>query len=187
MPKPRTSPTLYDSLKTISISNLRRYGCLKPNQLINGTIILDGLGTTKDSISIKVNTKPENPHIELEYEYNKSRINYQVQLVSFPSNLGKGIIWVFICPHTGRRCRKLYLADTYFYHRSAFEGCMYEKQTQSKRYRMLEREYGADMHFDNLFGQLYKKHFKKMYSGKPTKRYLQITGKIEKMENRTPI
>ena len=106
-----------------------------------------------------------------------------MQLVSVPSNLGKGVIWYFVCPHTGKRCRKLYLADTYFYHREAFKGCMYEKQTQSKKSRYLDKTIGAYFKSDQLYEQLYKKNFKKQYAGKPTKKYLKLTQQIQKAES----
>jgi hypothetical protein len=77
-----------------------------------------------------------------------------VQLVSAPSNLGKGFVWYFVCPRPGKRCRKLYLADTYFYHREAFHGCMYESQTQSKKYRQLDKTLGAYFKSDNLYSEL---------------------------------
>ena len=38
MPKPHTFPTLYDDLKTVSISFLAKHGYLKPNQLKSGSI-----------------------------------------------------------------------------------------------------------------------------------------------------
>jgi len=44
-----------------------------------------------------------------------------------PEYPGKGVIWHFLCPATRKRCRKLYLVDTYFLHREAFNGCFYEK------------------------------------------------------------
>ena len=93
------------------------------------------------------------------------------------------VVWFFICPHTGKRCRKLYLANTYFYHRTAFRGCMYEKQTQSKKNRNMIKIYKSYFDLDKLEEQLYKKHFKKMYAGKPTKKYLQIIKDIQKVKN----
>ena len=116
-------------------------------------------------------------------KYNEAPINYRVQLISAPSNLGKGFVWYFVCPHTGKRCRKLYLADTYFYHLSAFRGCMYEKQTQSKKSRYLDKMIGAYFQTDQLFEQLYKKHFKKQYAGKPTKKYLKLTQQIQRAKS----
>lgn len=183
MPKPHTFPTLYDDLKTVSISFLTKYGYLKPNQWQSGTITWSRNGNKTGSISIRVNTEPESPYLELDYKCNEAPINYRVQLVSALSNLGKGVVWYFVCPHTGKRCRKLYLADTYFYHRSAFRGCMYEKQTQSKKYRGLDKTLGVYYRADQLYEQLYKKHFKKQYAGKPTKKYLKLTRQIQRAES----
>lgn len=183
MPKPRTFPTLYDELKTVSISFLAKHGYLKPNQWKGGSINWSRNGNNTGSISIKVCTQPENSFIELDYNCNKSPINYRVQLISTPSNLGKGVVWYFVCPYTGKRCRKLYLADTYFYHRSAFRGCMYETQTQSKKYRQLDKTLGAYFKSDDLYSELYKKNFKKTYAGKPTKKYLRIMEQIQKAES----
>lgn len=179
MPKPHTFPTLYDDLKTVSISFLTKQGYLKPNQWQSGTITWSRNGIKTGSISIRVNTQSESPYLELDYKCNKAPINYRVQLISTPSNLGKGIVWYFVCPQTGKRCRKLYLADTYFYHRSAFKGCMYEKQIKSKKYRQLDKTLGAYFRTDQLFEQLHKKHFKKQYAGKPTKKYLKLTQQIQ--------
>lgn len=183
MPKPHTFPTLYDDLKTVSISFLTKHGYLKPNQWQSGTIAWSRNGNKTGSISIQVNTQPESPYLELDYKCNEAPINYRVQLVSAPSNLGKGVVWYFVCPYTGKRCRKLYLADTYFYHRSAFRGCMYEKQTQSKKSRYLDKTLGVYFQTDQLFEQLYKKHLKKQYAGKPTKKYLKLTQQIQRAES----
>lgn len=174
MPKPHTFPTLFDEVKTVSISFLGKHGYLKLNQWQSGTITWRRNGEKTGSISISVNIQPESPYLELDYKSNDTPINYKLRLVSIPSNIGKGVIWYFICPHTGKRCRKLYLIDGYFYHRSAFRGCMYEKQTYSHNNRWLGKQ------FDKLFGsekayeQIYSKHFKKQYNGKPTKRYLKL-------------
>jgi hypothetical protein len=183
MPKPHTFPTLYDDLKTVSISFLTKHGYLKPNQWRSGTITWSRNGNKTGSISIRVNTQPESPYLELDYKCNEAPINYRVQLVSVPSNLGKGVVWYFVCPHTGKRCRKLYLVNSYFYHRSAFRGCMYEKQTQSKKSRGLDKTLGVYFRTDQLFEQLYKKHFKKQYAGKPTKKYLKLTQQIQRTES----
>lgn len=183
MPKPHTFPTLFDEVKTVSISFLTKHRYLKPNQWQSGTITWSSNGNKTGSISIQVNTQSEQPYIELDYKCNEAPIKYRVQLVSAPSNLGKGVVWYFVCPRTGKRCRKLYLADTYFYHRSAFRGCMYEKQTQSKKSRYLDKTLGVYFRSDQLFEQLYKKHFKKQYAGKPTKKYLKLTQQIQRAES----
>ena len=180
MAKPPTFPTLYDNLKTVSISFLTKHGYLKPDQWRNGTINWSINGNNIGSISIQVKTQGESPFLLLDYKSNETPINYKVQLVSKLSNLGKGVIWFFVCPHTGKRCRKLYLAGNYFYHRSAFIGCMYEKQTQSKKSRYFDKTLGLYFKTDQIFEQIYQKHFKKQYNGKPTKKYLKLTRQIQK-------
>lgn len=183
MPKPQTFPTLYDDLKTVSISFLTKHGYLKPNKQQSGTITWSRNGNKTGSISISVNTQSENTCLELNYKYNETPINYRVQLVSVPSNLGNGLVWYFICPYTGKRCRKLYLADTYFYHRSAFRGCMYEVQTYSKNFRELNKRFKTYFQKSENYEQLYKKHFKKQYAGKPTKKYLKLTKQVQRAES----
>lgn len=183
MPKPYTMPTLIDNLKTVSISFLSKHGYLKPNQRQSGTVNWSQNGSNTGSVSIIVNTQPENPYLELDYKCNDVPINYRVKLISAPSNLGKGVVWFFICPHTGKRCRKLYLVNTYFYHYTAYNGCMYEKQTQSKKSRDMIKIYGAYFDLEKQHEQLYQKHFKKYYAGKPTKKYLKIIQQIQRAEN----
>jgi hypothetical protein len=97
-----------------------------------------------------------------------------VRLVTMPANIGKGIVWYFLCPNTGKRCRKLYMVDTYFLHREAFKGAMYEKQTHSKYVRGQLRLFEKLFNKENAWEQVYSKYFKKHYKGKPTKRYLKI-------------
>jgi len=183
MPKPYTFPTLYNEALQISISKLKEWEYLNPEQIKSGTLTWSRNGNQTGSISIQVNTHSEQPYIELDYKYRDEPRNYKVSLVSMPSNLGKGLIWYFRCPETNKRCRKLYSIGGYFLHREAFNGCMYESQTQSKKYRQLDKTLGAYFRSDELYRQLYKKHFKKTYAGKPTKRYLRIMEQIEKAES----
>ena len=179
MPKPASFPILYDDLKTVSISILGKHGYLKPNQWQTGTITWSKNGNKTGSISIRVDTYGESPYLLLDYTSDNIPINYRVQLVSIPSNLGKGIVWFFICPQTGKRCRKLYLLGGYFYHRSAYKGCMYEKQTYSHKNRKLGKQFERLFGTDEAYEQIYSKHFKKMYKGKPTKRYLRLLKRAE--------
>jgi len=158
-------PTLYNECKIISISDLKRWGYLIPNQWKRGTITWSRNGNKTGSISIAINTLAENPYMVLDYTCNKVPINYSVQLVSIPSNLGKGVVWFFICPRTGKRCRKLHCADTYFYHRSAFRGYFYEKQVQSLGYRKLEKQFGLLYGIDKVYQEINSKHFKKITKG----------------------
>jgi hypothetical protein len=183
MPKPQTFPTLYDEVKTVSISFLTKHNYLKPNQRQSGVISWSRNGDNTGSISIRVSTEPQSPYLELDYKCNEAPIKYRVQLVSAPSNLGKGVVWYFVCPYTGKRCRKLYLGNIYFYHRSAFRGCMYEVQTYSKEFRELNKKFKTYFQKSKNYEQLYKKHFKMQYAGNPTKKYLKLTQQIQRAES----
>ena len=183
MPKPYTFPILYNDALQISISKLKEWEYLNPKQIKSGTITWSRNGNKTGSISIQANTYGKQPYIELDYKYRDEPRNYKVYLTSTPSNLNKGEIWYFVCPQTKKRCRKLYSIDGYFLHREAFKGCMYETQTQSKKYRQLDKTFGAYFKIDDLYSQLYQKHFKKTYAGKPTKKYLRIMEQIHKAEN----
>ena len=46
----------------------------------------------------------------------------------------------------------------------------------------MEKVYGSYFDIDRLDEELYSKHFKTHYNGKPTKRYLKLMGKINKAE-----
>ena len=183
MPKPYTFPTLYNEALQLHISKLKGWGYLDPEHIKGDTINWSRNGNTVGSISIRVNTHEEQPYIELDYNYKNEPRKYKVKLVSVPSNLGKGRIWYFQCPQTMKLCRKLYSIGGYFLHREAFKGCMYESQTQSKRNRQLEKRLKPYFQADNLYSQLHKKHLKKTYAGKPTKKYLELSKKIEKAES----
>jgi hypothetical protein len=180
MPKPRTYPILYDDLKKLSVSFLKRNRYLIPNQLNMGRATWSRNGNVTGEISIRVYAGLTNSILELDYKCNQIPINYGIKMVSTPSNLGKGLIWYFICPFTGKRCKSLYLTNTYFCHRSAFGGGMYERQTHSKKYRQLEKMFGGYYRTEQLFEQINRKHFKKWYAGKPTKKYLKLTEQIQK-------
>jgi len=185
MPKPYTFPTLYNEVLQINITKLKEWGYLHPMQVKSGVISWSMNENRTGSISISVNTYSKQPYVELDYKYKDKPIKYKIQLVSTPSNLGKGLIWYFLCPQTKRRCRKLYSIDGYFLHRKAFKGCMYECQTRSKNANELIKTFSTILRADELQEQLNKKYFKKYYKGKPTKKYLKILKQIQKTENLT--
>jgi hypothetical protein len=179
MPKFSTLPILYDECKTISVSDLKRWGYLEPEQWRSGTITWSRQGRETGSIGFTVDTLDSQPTLELDYKYDGHQVKYQIQMVSVPSNVGKGIVWYFLCPYTRKRCRKLYLVQTYFYHREAFKGSFYEKQTYSHRGRKLNKSLEDLFAVDKAYEQIYSKYFKKHYAGKPTKRYQKLLQKIQ--------
>tara|TARA_R110002012_G_scaffold313517_1_gene525184 strand:- start:10756 stop:11346 length:591 start_codon:yes stop_codon:yes gene_type:complete len=180
MAKPHTFPTLFNEVLQVKIASLKKWGYLDPNQMtVDASIYWSRNGEQTASINVSTNMLKDPPFIELIYNYNNETRRYPVNLVSLPSNLGKGHIWYFLCPKTNKRCRKLYSVNGYFYHREAFKGCMYDTQTQSKSYRNLDKTLGAYFRTENLYSQLRKKYFKKTYAGKFTKKYLKLVKQIE--------
>lgn len=187
MPRYSSFPTLYDEALQLNISKLKAWGYLEPGQFKSGTLTWSntnwvGIKEDTGSISIVVNTNTDRPYLQLNYKYGEEPRKYKVRLVSIPSNLGCGLVWYFLCPETFKRCRKLYLVDGFFLHRDAFTGCMYESQTKSKKWRFIESAYGCYFDCDNNYRELYKKHFKKTYAGKPTKKYLKLKKAIDAYE-----
>jgi len=182
MPKPATYPHILDNALQINISKLKKWGYLNTGQINKTTLTWSSKGQKIGSILLIINTSCAQPYIELDYKYCDTPRNYRVNLITKPSNLGKGVLWFFVCPNTGRHCRILYSINGYFLHRAAFTGCMYDSQTQSKKYRDMGKLYGAYFKTDRLYEQLYKKHFKKRYAGKPTKKYAKLISEIRKAE-----
>lgn len=92
------------------------------------------------------------------------------------------MVYYFHCPFTDKRCRKLHFINQRFMHRSALPSGMYEKQIQSKKWRQMDKVYGCHFELDHHYKELFSKHFKKYYNGKPTKKYLKLMQKIKKGE-----
>lgn len=183
MPKPHTFPTLYDEALKLNISKLKAWDYLEPEQIKSGTLNWSRNGNPTGSISIQVNTQSEKPYIELDYKYRDEPRKYKVYLVAINSNLNKGKVWYFLCPHTQKRCRILYSIGGYFYHREAFRGCMYDCQILSKNDRDKLKLMKPYFCLDELYEELYKKNFKKTYAGKPTKKYIRLMNQIQKAES----
>lgn len=169
MAKTCTFPDLYDEVKTLSITSLKKWGYLEPNRIQTGTVKWSRGERKTGSIGIAVYTVGTDWYINLQYTSNGKEIDYRINLVSMPSNLGIGKIWYFLCPRTGKQCRKLYLINTLFLHREAHKGC-YSIQTYSKQMRGLFKA----LNEETAIEAIYDKHFKKFYAGKPTKRYRRV-------------
>jgi hypothetical protein len=71
MPKPHTFPTLFDEVKTVEISFLKKHGYFEPDQIRSGTINWSRCGEKTGSISIRVCTYSENHYIEFDYKCNQ--------------------------------------------------------------------------------------------------------------------
>lgn len=90
-----------------------------------------------------------------------------------------GLVWFFVCPITGKRCRKLHLINGMYVHTSCIKGYYRNNRpawfTESKFNEILKLKQAAI----NAEKQLSRKHFKSHYAGKPSKRYLKCLKQIE--------
>lgn len=179
MAKLPTNPVLFDEVMKLTINDLKRLGYLTGRQ--QGNILWTRNGEERGSISIYVHIYNEQPHIILNYKFRDQPREYKIYFTTVKSNLGKGEILYFICPETGFRCRTLYLLNGYFLHRKADKQGMYSAQTKSKAGGYLKY---TDMIFkiEDLNDLINKKHFKRKYNGKPTRRYTYLMQKIERLE-----
>lgn len=173
---------MYDDCKRLNVTKLKSWNYLVPNQISSGTITWSKNGIETGSISIEVEAHLHTAVMNLSYKCNGDSISYRVQLTLLPSNLGKGWVWYFICPKTSKRCRNLYLVGGYFYHRTAFSGVFYQWQVYSQKDRNLCKLYDLCFGVERAYDEIYKKHFKKQYNGKPTKKYSRLLKQIERGE-----
>ncbi|WP_046744910.1 hypothetical protein [Kordia zhangzhouensis] len=182
MPKPQTFPLLFDEVNQLSIADLKKMKYLKKNVSVKGVIIWKRNGIKTGSLTLETTTLKTRGIATLTYTCSGTDYNYNIKLVTIPSNIGNGLLWYFICPFTNKRCKKLYLIGERFMHRSALPSGMYTTQTHSKKWRTIEKIYGNYFDVDHYYRELYKKHFKKYYNGKPTKRYKKLKEKIKDAE-----
>jgi hypothetical protein len=108
-------------------------------------------------------------------------MNYKVNIVTMPSNLGKGNVLYFICPLTNQRCRKLHLINGKFMHRSTLSNPLYSKQIESKRWRELNKLFGAPFELEKLYDKLWSKGFKNIIKERK-KKFQKLLNQIEMLE-----
>lgn len=175
--------SLFDEALQIHASKLNRWKYFEEGEIKSGSLTWSLRGNKTGSISFRTNLKVSSPFIELDYTSSGQPINYKVFLERVKSNLNKGSIWYFICPVTGKKCRILYGIGQGFFHREAFKKCYYETQTYSSKSRTLcklvDTAFGAEKAYDKI----YKKHFKKFYANKPTRRYQTLLKLIKASES----
>jgi hypothetical protein len=136
LPSPR--PDL-DAGARISITYLKANGYL--NGYKSGVIVWHLCGSPSGAVRVSVDTRSTAPGMTLSYSVQGKAINHRVQLVRVPSNLGRGFVWMFLCPFAKKRCRILYENGAYFTHRTAVKGGMYSCQSVQKSLLHLKQAY----------------------------------------------
>jgi hypothetical protein len=92
---------------------------------------------------------------------------HKISIVFLPSNVGNGFVKYFVCPITGKYCRKLYYHRRSFVHRQATD-LLYEQQTKKRPISLAGYLTPEQRNEPNT------KNFRKYYKGNMTKRYFGI-------------
>lgn len=184
MAKTPTFPLIIDRCLTVSIGDLKRWGCLKPGNYRSGTVYWDRGGEREASVGyiVSLSVEFEQAYIQFNYAYDGQPVQYRVPIIPVPANIGKGLVWFFRCPFTGQRCKKLHLIEGRFMHRSAVRGAMYKRQTDSKKWRLVNRFFDMSEVQADVWNAMQKPYFKAEYRGKETRRYSRLIRKVERVE-----
>lgn len=173
MPKPNTNPVIFENLVRLRLSSIKKQGYLKAYQWISGHFWVKGLGL----VLLEVNLCSNAPYITFTDHRKDKPIQQKINLISVPSNLGKGVVWLMVCPVTGKYCRVLYYANDQLVHRSSLAG-FYKQQTQSKQSRALSQTVKILIDADFAQRELTSSQVLGSYANKPTKKYLQLQKQI---------
>ena len=131
--------------------------------------------TDDGSISIAMHNSNGHRYIRLCYLTGAENrlMDYQINIVSIPSNLGKGSVLYFVCPDTGNNCRILY--KTYrsdiFKSRAAYKTPIYYRLQQTSKRWLPNTKYWV---LDRRIKELEKMRFTDTYKGVKTKRALLL-------------
>lgn len=125
-----------DDYLTLSVADLKRMGFLKPDALVRGNIRFTVGNKERAAVGAATDTRGV-PVFKLAYLYNGEPIDTTIYLRWKRSNLNPNSTngyYYFVCPVTGKMCRKLYIVNGRFVSRQAFNP-MYKQQTYSHRRR----------------------------------------------------
>lgn len=179
-----SSPTLVSESLVFSIHDLKKWGYIKPNiKVLNGNCTWKRNGEERASIGYNIETGATSGMITLFYKYRDENVVQKFPLVTVPSNLGKGLLWYFLCPTIGKKCRKLYSFKKYFAHREAFRNIFYESQITSKSVREFDKYCKIQHKAREAYETFLSKHFTPDYNGKQTKKAKKAYEAIRKAQN----
>lgn len=175
MSKNTGKPIVLEDLPILSIRNIRMVFTLNTLRVQEAIVqikkknIFDGTSYAVGEFKIIMSGESEGPQLNIIYDYRDENVNYTVQMCSVPSNLRIGVVYYFICPATGKKCKKLYLYQKYFVSRMAIPGVLYRIQTESKHMRqalIVDRKISKCL---QMALSQQKPYFKPTYAGFDTK------------------
>lgn len=159
-----TRANTYDDYLTLDLTKCKALGYFVPNATAEGVITWHR-GSTKVA-AVRLRTDTVNNKVYLAYNTTNGEERQQAIWLRWQSsNLNIEGYYYFVCPVTGRSCRKLYFVDGRFISRFAFKA-LYEAQTRSHAQRKsIWRFLASVSELENLAEQ---PHRKRTYKGKLT-------------------
>ncbi len=171
MGRPHTGAATVYASPRLELSRLRAAGYFAEDAEARGV----WTWTNGDSVGLTTVNKGGEVYMELSYTWTDphtgqaEEVRQRIDVVSKPSNLGKGTVPYFRCPSTGRLCRILYRA----YHARTFRcrwgfsyRLYYPAQLSGTRDRANARYWDIERHLEGMKGKRKPGTFR----GKPTKR-----------------
>ncbi len=164
---------IYDACPALSIFDLIKAGCFDQEGTTNVTIPY----SVAFEILLQICIRKDASFITVSHTEEGRQITNDIQLLKVASGLGNGVVWFFICPVTGIRCRKLLFHNGYLQHRSAIKG-LYKTQTNTPSIRQFMHDLKTIQTLTQISEKLTTPYFRKTYAGLPTKPYTKILRKI---------
>ncbi len=154
----------------IELSYLLKQGYLKKGCIIKGILSW----TTGNNIQITSAYTKDKRYIKLKYNISNrdtgdnEDCEYDIQLTTIPSNLGRGEIVYFSCPITGVRARILYkcYGSKIWKSRGAYRHRIYYSSQQCSKYDLHNTRFWD---ISKKLDKCYERNKKSHYQGKETK------------------
>lgn len=155
--------------------------CISINQSMSWNV----RGTNAGSIGFDVSFAENDRYLKLKYNHTDRDgvihpIDYKINIVGLPSNLGKGENLYFVCPVSYKLCKILYscYGCKYFMSRGAYSNRIYYT---SQMYSKHDRVNNYYFELENEIKDLKKKKTKSHYQGVKT----HIQKRIERLEDKS--
>jgi len=183
MPKPSTYPIIINQAKTLTTGFLSKCGYFKTDYKTTGSTGWISNKSKNLDIDIIVIMTKDKERVILKYiDFDNNQVEQIIYLYCKPSNLGKGLIWFFICPFIGATCRNLIFVHNRFMHSSNLLNAMYGTQAESKRWRKIFQLQPNIPNSKTYLLEPKARFYKRYYNGQMTKRYKKYLNTISKWD-----
>jgi hypothetical protein len=177
MGRPYTGADYTTSAYQLQVGDLRRRGVIVRGKTVRATMSWPDGGPTLDMESTWTDREQS---LSLSFRLGEETWTQRIAIQTAPSPL-QGELLYFLCPRSGKRCRKLFRAyhSHGFYHRTAFGYRLYYPQQASSTYKRADRQLLAA---ERKLATLQAKRRTSTYLGQPTRRAVRIAELQEEAE-----